>query len=94
MVTNYDIMMITNPMHCGGITLIKCEYCGRWFKNKRALAAHQVKCSAISQQKNDVISNKFTVDEYQKIIDECQAAIEILQNENKRLHDEIDMITN
>ncbi len=39
-------------MRCGGILMIQCE-CGRWFKNKKALSAHQRYCLIYKNNKEE-----------------------------------------
>ncbi|WOF16041.1 hypothetical protein F1737_04635 [Methanoplanus sp. FWC-SCC4] len=73
--------------------MIKCE-CGRWFSNKRALAAHQSKCEVFRKRKDDEKAQlselKQQISEYDQKIKEQAEENDTLVQENKKLKYELE----
>lgn len=88
-------MKTVNLRPCGGSIVIKCE-CGRWFSNKRALAAHQSKCEVVRKRKDEENLEKVQLSELKQQVSEFDQKIkeqvdenEALVQENKKLNYEL-----
>lgn len=72
--------------------MIKCE-CGRWFSNKRALAAHQSKCEVVRKRKDEEKTQlselKQQVSEFDQKIKEQADEYDAMVKENKKLKYEL-----
>lgn len=77
--------------------MIKCPRCGRWFKNKAALAGHQAHCvGAVSDRKvaehydSQIVMLKVTLEDYERLIESLKTKSKNdLYALKKRFSDEI-----